>query len=193
MLPTLEPCTYCGLPATTRDHLLPRVLAGSLRLSGVEQAPSRETVPACHECNAILGSRIYDSVAQRRAVVHASLARRYRSALEAPQWSDEQLDALGPTLRTAVLHQQQLREITLTRLCWPQKRVPSPTCPSENRNGFGSPLEGLERISRVSTHPGICDYCGATFRAARPWSRFCSPGCRTRAWNDAHPRRPLDR
>ena len=119
----MSPCTYCGLLATTRDHVLPQILATSLQLAELEQAPDRMTVPACSECNMLLGARVFPTLAARRNAAHASLAKRYHAVLHAPRWSLEEIMALGPTLRSAVARKQWLREMTLERLSWPRQSV----------------------------------------------------------------------
>jgi len=200
LYPRLEPCTYCGLPAATRDHVLPQVLASSLQLAGLENAPDRTTVPACHECNSILGSRVFPSLAARRNAVHASLAKRYHSILHAPRWAPEDIAALGPTLRSAVERQQYIREVTLDRLCWPGKRVARPVVVKENANGCGPPPERStpgqrvapsrkhRRRSEPTGEPIPCPSCGVRFRPRRRWARYCSGRCRMAAWDKAHPR-----
>ena len=45
-----------------------------------------------------------------------------------------------------------------------------------------SPADGPKTEAPAPTaETRCCDGCGGDFRAARPWSRFCSPACRLRA------------
>lgn len=36
-----------------------------------------------------------------------------------------------------------------------------------------------------------CSKCGKEFTAKKKWQRFCSPRCRTEAWDKANPRTRL--
>ena len=38
----------------------------------------------------------------------------------------------------------------------------------------------------------VCEHCGETFTARRPWTRFCSSYCRRRAWLDRNPDRAAE-
>ena len=59
-----------------------------------------------------------------------------------------------------------------------QKCVSSPvTDEVESLPAMGRVPEAL--LPALETRP--CDGCGADFRPARPWSRFCCPACRLRA------------
>ncbi len=78
----LPPCTYCGEPADTRDHVPPKVVAPF----------NRKTVPACHRCNcSILLDKFLITVEERRAYVLKVLRR------QDDQLSPRPVPGLGPS------------------------------------------------------------------------------------------------
>ena len=77
----LTPCYYCGLPATSKDHAVPRAL-----LRALADDPDalrhimwnrRETVPCCRECNCLLGASVQNTLEERKAFLKERLRRRY--------------------------------------------------------------------------------------------------------------------
>lgn len=120
----LTPCRYCGMPADSIDHVIPQSLVSAARCSGHpewarEIVKARiETVPSCRQCNAVLGDRVFPTVADRKAAVKAYLRRKYRKLLSAPAWTPEQSGVLGPRLRQFVQNQQAIREEVEARLRW---------------------------------------------------------------------------
>jgi hypothetical protein len=123
-------CTYCGVPATGRDHVIPQNLRGRM------ENWYEKTVPSCGECNSLMST--YDpghTIATRRAYVKAQLRRRYATALQTPEWSEAQLRALGFHLRRCVETRLRLKAITRKRLAW---RSPPPLPePTQRRHPRG--------------------------------------------------------
>lgn len=123
----LQLCVYCGEPATERDHVLPVSIAAGLdlRRAGVrrEVRGGLWTVPACGECNRIAGGVAFTSILGKRRYIQRRLRKRYQRDLAAVMWSPEELEELGPTLRSAVESRLQ-RVIRLQlRLSWPAART----------------------------------------------------------------------
>ena len=112
-------CFYCGLLATTIDHVIPRSLITRLDPAEAHDARYRWVVPACSECNSLLSDRIFDRLATRRVAAHEAIRRRYAKLLASPDWAPTELEDLGPTLRSHVERCQRLRELIRARLRWP--------------------------------------------------------------------------
>ena len=107
-------CVYCGFPAGTKDHLVPRPWSGDTRRSSVA------VVPACGECNAWIGAAGSASIDDRRKIAHDRLRKARSETLAAPEWAEGDLAELGPVLRQHVEAKQRERKATLARLAWPE-------------------------------------------------------------------------
>jgi hypothetical protein len=106
-------CVYCGLDADTEDHLLPRGWSGNTSRSRVL------TVPACRECNSVIGAQWASTITTRREVAHDAIRRRYRKLLSGLTPSPEDLAELGPNLRSYVEASLTVRQVVEARLAWP--------------------------------------------------------------------------
>lgn len=109
-------CTYCGLPATERDHVIPWSYAG--------RGPKRtfdedDCVPACRECNALAGAKIFESLEEKADYIQFRLAERYKRLVKTPFWTEEQVTDLGPSLRRSVVVWKEAKDIVEKRLKWP--------------------------------------------------------------------------
>lgn len=107
-------CVYCGYPAGTRDHLLPKQFTGEARRVFVA------IVPACSDCNGRINDKPEPSVAGRRKIAQDSLRKSKRLVLAGIDWTDEQLAEYGPTLRASLIRQRDLKNQVLARLSWPE-------------------------------------------------------------------------
>jgi hypothetical protein len=123
--PILEPCYYCGSPANTVDHVVPRSLLADLAalsdeaVTAVLVHPGRTmTVPACRECNCLLGSQYFSTLAARKAWLKERLRRRYRRVLQMPDWAEEELEELRYNLRVAIEASLARRDTVRQRLRW---------------------------------------------------------------------------
>jgi hypothetical protein len=102
-------CTYCGDPhGDEADHVIPKTTTGDRE--GLRQ----ETVPACRECNGLLGDKMYVTIQTRAAYLLGAVEARYKKVISMPVWDDEELEDLGPNMRASI-------EAVLTR-----ERVSSP-------------------------------------------------------------------
>jgi hypothetical protein len=106
-------CTYCGEPATGRDHLLPKPLTGAALRHEVL------TVTSCADCNGRINDFPSACVTGRRERAHASIRRTKAKTLAIPLKTPAELRAMGPTLRSAAIAHNRKREWLLTRLSWP--------------------------------------------------------------------------
>lgn len=102
-------CLYCGVVADSLDHWPPVAMG--------QRAPGGFMLPACRECNRLVGDTPGDLVA-RIDHVRAALSRRYAKALKAPTWEPEELDELGPAMRAAMVAAMEERGKVQARLAW---------------------------------------------------------------------------
>lgn len=113
----ITPCTYCGDIATTVDHVVPRVYIG--RFEPSERRRLRlQTVPACHECNSVLGAQVFRSLTERGEYVRAWIAKRYAPALRMPDWSDAELAGMSADFQREIRARLQYRENVKRRVEW---------------------------------------------------------------------------
>ncbi len=114
-----KPCVYCGLPADTRDHFVPKAFREKIQDLGWVR--NRLIVPACNECNRTAGDKVFRTMKQKRGYIHERYRIKYRRILEMPSWSDEDLEELGYGLRTTVVAGLNARLTLRERLRWPAR------------------------------------------------------------------------
>jgi hypothetical protein len=100
----MSTCLYCGAAADSVDHTQPQTVSD--RLPAIDIASHQRLVPACRECNTLLGPSWQGTLQGRKRALAAKLRKRYRKLLQAPDWTDAELDELGETLRSAVAQAQ---------------------------------------------------------------------------------------
>lgn len=103
-------CIYCGMPAECREHAAPYAWRHTDRLV------NRIFVPACKECNAILGCSLQSTLKERIVEAKRRLKVRHKTELAIPHWTLEELLELGPSLRQVVLAGQHLQLRLIARL-----------------------------------------------------------------------------
>ena len=122
MVIDLDPCYYCGLPADSVDHVIPRALLDELAddpealrklISG-----RRLTVPSCRECNSLLGTRYEPTLAGRQAYIKKQLRKRYKKYLLVPDWSDDDFRELDDMMQIYVKQGIKMRSVIRARLAW---------------------------------------------------------------------------
>ena len=107
-------CIYCGFPAGTKDHLIPRPWSGDTRRSLVA------VVPACGECNSRIGAKGSCNIDERRKIAHDSIRKASRELLAAPEWTEGELAEYGPSLRSHLEARGRQRQAIVARLAWPE-------------------------------------------------------------------------
>ena len=107
-------CHYCGAPASTKDHIIPIGYNYNQRPDR-HRSKGGETVDCCSECNSLLGAKALFSIQERAHEIAECLERRYKKELNAPIWSEEELEELGPTLQKQIKAKQFLRDEILER------------------------------------------------------------------------------
>lgn len=117
--PNIKPCYYCGMPATTIDHVPPRCVRPTLLEMNEQRWPFHE-VDACHECNSIINAEPPWTLAERKKRIKEKLKKKYGRYLRLPEWSDIQLDEFDDRsiLRQHIAEGKILKEATEKRLNW---------------------------------------------------------------------------
>jgi len=111
-------CFYCGEGATAFDHVIPYS-----RLTNVEKRRNKHAVgviiPTCHECNNLLGARLFDNIYQRALYVNKKLKKKYRTAIDATLlWGEEEIQEMHGKLKDMVLQNIQTGEVAYDRVMW---------------------------------------------------------------------------
>jgi hypothetical protein len=107
-------CIYCGLDATTMDHLVPEPWTGEAARRLVV------TVPACRECNTMICDRLTWSITERRAYAHEQIRAKYGKWLKCRIYTPSEVREFGRNLRTVVQEGTRMRAVTEARLSWPE-------------------------------------------------------------------------
>lgn len=107
-------CVYCGQAAWTKDHLLP------VGATGVALRRHVLTVPACSECNTLIGASYAPSITERRAIAKAKLRKKHWKKITAYEYSDEEIREFGPGLRPTIIRAKAEKEAILERLAFPE-------------------------------------------------------------------------
>jgi hypothetical protein len=112
------PCVYCGDPAEDEEHVLPLSAYKKLTSAGNIQIPDDllRIVPSCHECNMLLGDKVFRSFVEKRLYTKAALARRYHNVVELPYWSIEELTEIEGRMHDWIAGGQQMRDMIFERL-----------------------------------------------------------------------------
>jgi 5-methylcytosine-specific restriction endonuclease McrA len=113
-----QPCHYCGLPADTIDHTIPQHLIARVDYSGIDIPDSLLTVPACRECNVLIGGSVFATVDERARYLKSRLRKRYRSVLKTPVWSTGELEEMSDKMREYISSAAKARKCIEDRLAW---------------------------------------------------------------------------
>lgn len=73
-------------------------------------------VPCCHECNTVLGNKLYHTVSSRAAYIHGKLQERYKKVLRTPDWEEEELEELSQDMRKSIEAGLAIRDKTRARI-----------------------------------------------------------------------------
>lgn len=112
-------CFYCGDPAETVDHVPPLSYVAQwgsdlLITSGI----SFLLVESCGECNGLLSNGPESTILDRADLVKEKLAKRYKKLLRLPEWSQDEIEALGPSMRKYVGDPNMALKRIKRRLAW---------------------------------------------------------------------------
>lgn len=118
----MKRCYYCGEPAGTVDHTVPRAAlkatTGPAGRAVLIRGHELLTVPACGECNSLLGAQTFASLSARVRAAKGALRRRYRKLLALPDWNDLELAWLEPAMRAKVRATIGMRDAVRQRIEW---------------------------------------------------------------------------
>lgn len=116
---TLKPCTYCGMPSSQLDHVVPRHLLKRMEEVGVAPCSWRVLkAPTCEECNSALGGMVHKTLFDRRNAARSFIRRKYASFLKMPEWAEEDLVELSPALQDEIRLGLLIKATTKLRLTW---------------------------------------------------------------------------
>lgn len=113
-------CMYCGDIATTRDHVPPKKWLNLFSLHALHLTENKVVVPACRNCNCVLGAKPLFTIEERRAYMRTYLWRKHGKLLATPGWKEEEITQLGRNLQRYIrgeLHRKQhvMRRIGMCR------------------------------------------------------------------------------
>jgi hypothetical protein len=95
-----DPCAYCGAAADTLDHVPPLHWVARMRQLDREVTGAM-LIPACAECNAILGGKLFLTMPSRRAHIYERLKAKNHRILRMPEWDEDELAEISPKLARA--------------------------------------------------------------------------------------------
>ena len=101
-------CFYCGEPASDVEHVIPRCFSG-------ERTPK---VWSCRECNLLAGSKLFESIEEKRFFIQNRLRNRYKKILKIPDWSEKEISELSGGLKTTVIAAVECKNWIERRLRW---------------------------------------------------------------------------
>lgn len=78
------------------------------RRSKTKSVSYKDTVPCCRECNVLLSDRLYFTIPSRAMFLLALYQDRYKKLLKQPDWSDEELEEVGDSMRLTII--QSMRD-----------------------------------------------------------------------------------
>jgi hypothetical protein len=107
-------CTYCGVIAQSRDHIIPVVYESVSRKTA--SYARDKVVPACNECQGILSDRWIPTISGRAAYVAGELARKYAETLRVPDWQEQEIYTLGYNLQNEVRGALVCKQLITSRI-----------------------------------------------------------------------------
>ena len=197
----VEPCYYCGMPASAIDHVVPRKLLFMLNSLGDDVAKAElinsnriMLVNSCRECNSMLSSRYDETLLSRKRRLRSIMRRRYKHVLETPEWTITELESIGYSLQQYIIQQINLKRLIIERLRWQKSQRIKRT-----GSGEGLTIESLNaftaEMSLVNSLPGksiaqtttdlrhiACGVCGKEARKMSRNQKYCSGACRQWAY-----------
>lgn len=88
-------CFFCGIPADSKHHILPRVISKK----GFKDT---EYVFTCNECNSTLCDHIFLYVHEEAQYLIDKYTRKYGLQTKRVEWDDEEIDELSGMLKQMV-------------------------------------------------------------------------------------------
>jgi len=98
----MSKCVYCGSSKNIEnDHLIPYSFT-YLKTRHRLTTSKKGTVPACHECNNLLGNKMYTTVSSRAAYLLPKYNKKCDKLSHLPEWTEEELSELGRAMRSVI-------------------------------------------------------------------------------------------
>ena len=107
----LYTCTYCGAPADSRDHVIPK------SYSGIGSKSHKHTVPCCQHCNKILGNIALHTVHERAWYIGKRLFEKSEK-IKIGERDELELKDLSERLREYVVVAAKEKKEMLKRIEW---------------------------------------------------------------------------
>lgn len=105
-------CFYCGdNTGITRDHVIPVSMSSETRSYN-----EKDVVPCCRECNSLLGNKALLTVEDRAMYLAERLTRRYASTLRAFGYGEDEINTFGPTLKSMISANVNLKSYIVSRI-----------------------------------------------------------------------------
>ena len=117
-------CYYCGAHADVIDHVIPKCILRSIGAVDDTEIYNRLLgkrmllVPACRECNNLLGATYQSTVKARKKFLKQKLKIRYKKLLKMPDWNIWELNHLNDNLRSYIISSLEQRTLIKERLRW---------------------------------------------------------------------------
>lgn len=108
-------CVYCGDDAEVWDHFVPisrayEVNAGFFLLQ------------SCSGCNAAASDVLVNTYFEKKLYIQSVIRRTFKSTLAMPNWSNEELEEMGWSLRIQIEAKMRQKNWLLNRLAWNSER-----------------------------------------------------------------------
>lgn len=101
-------CFYCNDPAECEDHAIPHSLLK--RQNAPRTGYGKDTLPACNECNGLLGSQVFFTLKARKNYLAQRVCQRYAKHLAKSKWEKEELESLSLHLISSALNFNETKE-----------------------------------------------------------------------------------
>ena len=106
----LKECIYCGDIANHRHHY-----SESVSNSGSVRNYSSETLPACSECNELLGAK-NPEYPECCIYLYDKIKDKHSNLLKQPDWDEEELEEMSPRFKKNIISHINERNIHKKRL-----------------------------------------------------------------------------
>ncbi len=104
-------CIYCGEPGRDRHHY-----KESVANSGQKRSYRKgETLPACRECNLLIGS-LTPTYTETCYLLYDKVSNRHKNVLSIPNWEQEDLKELEGRLRRTTVSKIRKKKLIMERL-----------------------------------------------------------------------------
>jgi len=108
-------CTYCGLPATSMDHVPPITRCSDFNKKALDYNNFFK-VPSCTQCNSALNDRVLYSIRERLDFIKKYLRKKYKNLLHLPTWEEEDYEDMDLTFAKIIKHKDNQVDILYMRL-----------------------------------------------------------------------------